>query len=362
MHRRSLAVLILALASTLACRSTDAPAGVPAPGIGPQPPPPPPPGPAVSMFSRRVSFSGIRGKDRHTFRGSISIARANPDPNARVACGITGFDGTFTNDDNHFGRLTVLAEVVGPGPFVDEVPIRVSMQFRDDDGKETYDGWVDVGLLVFDRTDARVTDEHLSIGVRRGSGPTRASRIHELAGPGRRAFALMRGFDTRYSGGDHELWFFETGVATHPVGPRKVRVTASSGVRDSSNHWDDRYDGSVHYSLLDLPRGLVAHDRNTLVVDGPDGERSHSAGARRNLSGAFERDEVAAFMTWLHLGFRNKNHHVKQLSASVTAGAQPPGRDRTPVQTSLRARVRDKSQSREFSARAGVLLLGAQGP
>ena len=67
-----------------------------------------------------------------------------------------------------------------------------------------------------------------------------------------------------------------------------------------------------------------------------------------------------AFVGWLHLGFRNQNHHVKQLHLGLRTFPQTPGRSATRVTTNLDTRVRDKSMNREVSAQAEVLLLGGQ--
>ena len=61
----------------------------------------------------------------------------------------------------------------------------------------------------------------------------------------------MTGFNASFSpsDGDHHLGNLDVRLTTVPAG-NSVTVNATFGLRDWSGNWDDRYEGSVFFSVI----------------------------------------------------------------------------------------------------------------
>lgn len=86
-----------------------------------------------------------------------------------------------------------------------------------------------------------------------GSGPRTATSAVVFSGPVTQATAFLRGFDVGFSPrDDHHLGNLDVRLEADidPLAPQRVNVTATFGLRDWSNEWDDDYEGEVFATVV----------------------------------------------------------------------------------------------------------------
>ncbi len=91
----------------------------------------------------------------------------------------------------------------------------------------------------------------LTFGSSEGSGPRTASRIFNFTSPVSKAISILTGTSFGFSEADddHHLGRIITRLETF-IDDDVVTVEGTFGVRDWSNEWDDRYEGSMQFVLL----------------------------------------------------------------------------------------------------------------
>ena len=90
----------------------------------------------------------------------------------------------------------------------------------------------------------------INFGRDRGSGPRTATDTITFAADVAQATAILTGADFGFSpNDDHHLGVVDLKVDATFLGP-VVTVTATLGVRDWSDNWDDDYEGAVHYAVI----------------------------------------------------------------------------------------------------------------
>jgi hypothetical protein len=95
-------------------------------------------------------------------------------------------------------------------------------------------------------------DNNIAFGPLSGSGPRSSFTDVVLSGLVSQAVAILTGFNVAYTSadGDHNLGELDVRLSTSPPAGATVRVTASYGLRDWSDSWDDRYEGTIFFSVI----------------------------------------------------------------------------------------------------------------
>lgn len=92
--------------------------------------------------------------------------------------------------------------------------------------------------------------DSISFGRDSGVGPRTATKDIVFGGNVVSAVAILTGVDFGFSPeDDHELGQVNLKVDAVPVG-NAVRVTATLGVRDWSDGFDDDYEGEIHFAVI----------------------------------------------------------------------------------------------------------------
>jgi hypothetical protein len=90
----------------------------------------------------------------------------------------------------------------------------------------------------------------ISFGRARGSGPRTDTQDITFSGNVNTATAILTGADFGFSPrDDHHLGMVNIKVDSSVLGST-VQVTATLGVRDWSDNWDDNYEGVVHFAVV----------------------------------------------------------------------------------------------------------------
>ena len=91
----------------------------------------------------------------------------------------------------------------------------------------------------------------LTFASSEGSGPRTANRVFNFTSPVSQAIAILTGKSFGFSeeDGDHHVGRITTRLETS-IDDDVVTVNGIFGVRDWSNEWDDRYEGSMQFVLL----------------------------------------------------------------------------------------------------------------
>jgi len=94
--------------------------------------------------------------------------------------------------------------------------------------------------------------DSISFGRFKGSGPRTDSKSITFSGTVKQATAILTGTDFGFSPrDDHHLGMVDLKVDASilPSG-NAINVTATFGVRDWSDNWDDDYEGTVYFAVL----------------------------------------------------------------------------------------------------------------
>lgn len=101
----------------------------------------------------------------------------------------------------------------------------------------------------------QIVNDSISFNSFEGSGPRSDRRTVTLAANASQAVAILTGFNAAFSpsDGDHHLGNLDIRLSARFVNPTPstlVEVTATFGLRDWSNEWDDRYEGVVRFAVV----------------------------------------------------------------------------------------------------------------
>jgi len=96
-----------------------------------------------------------------------------------------------------------------------------------------------------------VQNSSITFGRFEGSGPRQATQDVTFVTPPTVATALLTGFNVSFSpnDGDHHLGNLDVRLDAAVIGPT-VRVTATFGLRDWSDDWDDKYEGQIFFAVV----------------------------------------------------------------------------------------------------------------
>jgi hypothetical protein len=88
-----------------------------------------------------------------------------------------------------------------------------------------------------------------------GFGPRELEKEVFLPSPASQVIAMLTGFNAAFSpsDNDHHLGNLEIRVNAEFIGPAPttiVKVIATFGLRDWSEEWDDKYEGTVRFAVI----------------------------------------------------------------------------------------------------------------
>lgn len=84
-----------------------------------------------------------------------------------------------------------------------------------------------------------------------GSGPRSASANITMPVAVTQAAAILTGFTVEFTpNDDHHLGQLDVQVQSGAPSGASVPVTITYGLRDWSGNWDDRYDGTIFFSVV----------------------------------------------------------------------------------------------------------------
>ncbi|HEY4365755.1 MAG TPA: hypothetical protein VGN07_00855 [Steroidobacteraceae bacterium] len=98
-----------------------------------------------------------------------------------------------------------------------------------------------------------IKSDQISFNSFEGSGPRTATQDVLFDAPVSQAVAILTGFNAAFTpNDDHHLGNLEVRVnaAIDALVPQRVTVTATFGLRDWSNEWDDKYEGTVDFAVF----------------------------------------------------------------------------------------------------------------
>ena len=93
----------------------------------------------------------------------------------------------------------------------------------------------------------------ITFGSDSGRGPRDGSSNVVFSTPLTRATAILTGFDVKFSSSheDRRLGNLDIRLTTgDPTGTNTVPVTATLGLRDWSDHYDDPYEGIIYFAVI----------------------------------------------------------------------------------------------------------------
>jgi hypothetical protein len=181
----------------------------------------------------------------------------------------------------------------------------------------------------------------------RGSGPQVLSQEFDFARQVVQASAVLTGDESAFTETDHHFGRLTVTLSTEIIGRTKVVVTATYGLRDYSNEWDDTYEGEIRFCLLvdhgstgaqpGVARQLIEGQLGgpDHIIVGPRPRPRHTVTLNRPAS------RYCALLRGFHIAFDpdDDDHHLKVVRAEVEA---LPGTDSQHVDIAGLIELRDK--------------------
>ncbi len=101
----------------------------------------------------------------------------------------------------------------------------------------------------------QIVNDSISFNSFEGSGPRTERKTITLPANATQISALLTGFNAAFSpsDGDHHLGNLDLRLSARfltAAPSTSVEVTATFGLRDWSNEWDDKYEGVVRFALI----------------------------------------------------------------------------------------------------------------
>lgn len=317
--------------------------------------------PAVKFFRHQFVFGDHRGIENSSKTETISIKRPNPSEDAKVLLTLCGFDVSFSEGDHHLQRFAINVEEDGFGPYIEGVPVKVSILLRDRNGDDQFKGSVDVGVIVIDSPTVHVYKDTKTFGQTSGTGPQTGSSFIAANVPNFDRVSFLRGFDIQYGDSDHHVYAIDAAAqaATLPrEGAQYDAATCELGLRDSSNVWDDGYGGSIHFSMLRFPKGTLYLDRGEATVDGNHGPLTKDE--RHFSQSVLNAKNVFAALSGVHLSYVGKDHHVTRLASSVSVANVAAAGGRTEIDIRYTGDIEDDNGDDSMRARGQYVVIAGQ--
>src|SRR4051794_25061807 len=101
----------------------------------------------------------------------------------------------------------------------------------------------------------QIVNDSISFNSFEGSGPRQDKKTVTLSANASQAIAVLTGFNAAFSpsAGDHHLGNLDIRLNARFLAPTPsmlVEVTATFGLRDWSDEWDDKYEGGVRFAVV----------------------------------------------------------------------------------------------------------------
>jgi hypothetical protein len=121
------------------------------------------------------------------------------------------------------------------------------------------------------------------------------------------ASAVLTGDESAFTETDHHFGRLTVTLSTEIIGRTKVVVTATYGLRDYSNEWDDTYEGEIRFCLLvdHGPTGAQPGVAQQLIegqLGGPDHHRG--AATQTTAHGDAEPTRIALLRVTAGVSYR----------------------------------------------------------
>ncbi len=316
----------------------------------------------IRFFKKQIDFEAKNGTQGHHVKtDTISIKREHANAKAKVALVLCGFDVNYSDSDHQFRRLAINVEFNGPGPYTENVPIKVSLLLRDKNADDNFQGSVTVGVIVVDSDDVHVYADTKTFQQKSGAGPMKDNAYLAANVANVDRVALLRGFDISYGDSDHHVLAMDAAVqaATLPhQGAQFDSVTCELGLRDGSNNWDDLYGGSVSFSMLRFPKDTLHLDRGSTTVDGRGNPKSEIG--NHSIEAPIKQENVFAALSGVHLAFQGDDHHVARMASSVEVASVTPDAQKTAIQVRYTGGIKDKNEDDSWRCRGEYVVFASK--
>lgn len=297
----------------------------------------------------------------------VNITRSNPGDNPVVRLVLTGFDISFYNDDHPLHRVFVEPLVDGPGPFREYVPIKVKMGIRDHSNSwdDDFEGSVELGIIVID-DDQIVTEEGKVSLSAQGEGPKIEKDYPQHHSPVYTTLALLKGFDMEFENDDHPVHLImgKVDIQNLPTeGTYYDIVQCTLGLRDLSGHWDDRYRGSIYYTLLRFPNGIITTDDGEITLSAVD--KGPEIGEIDQLfNGKLRRENIFVGLKGFSLSFPYNEQKIHRLVSSLSWEDETIENKNTRIKIYYKGGIRDHSGNWDdaYMCEAEYTTIGIKSP
>jgi hypothetical protein len=262
-----------------------------------------------------LSFPSFKDSGPRTIEQALNYSR----PIRLTAALISGFDVQFVDDDHHLHSLEIDLRTRNLSDQSIEVTGEFGLRDRSGHWDDRYAGSARYTLVAVEGQE-QILGGTLNFPSRSGSGPSSINESIRFASNVEETASMLTGFHARFTTEDHHLLQLEVDLRAQLPSANQLQVTGTYGLRDSSGHWDDRYDGLINYIGLGTTRvangiSQIRSGRMEFAPQSGTGPREQSS----NVSFANPVGNCAAVLTGFLIGFDENDHHFHRAIVEVEA-------------------------------------------
>lgn len=169
---------------------------------------------------------------------------------------LTGFKARYTTEDHHLLQLEI--DLQSQMPATNQLQVSGTYGLKDSSGNwdDNYDGSIQYAGIGINRSNGseigtpQVRTGRMEFNPHSGSGPREATMRISFDQPIGNCAAALTGVFIGYDNNDHHIHRMIVEVEARKMNDTDVEVIGRFGLRDNSNHWDDRYRGSIRFAVI----------------------------------------------------------------------------------------------------------------
>ncbi len=266
-----------------------------------------------------LSFPSHKNNGPQITEQALNFASA---PQSTIAL-LSGFDVQFVekdeDKDHHVHLIDLDLRTRSLSAHSVEIAGQLGLRDRSKHWDDPYAGMIRYVLFGVEAGDQALGGT-LNFPMANDHGPRTLTETVHFSNHTNASVAALTGLTARFSDDDNHLLQLEADVDGQSTGPSQMQVYGTYGLRDSSNNWDDEYDGIIRYAAL----GSTIGDKRSIEIrtgriDFSPGSGSGPRESSTSISFANPVGNCAAVLTGFLIGFDKEDKHLQRAIIEVEA-------------------------------------------
>ncbi|MEX0290561.1 MAG: hypothetical protein AB3N14_15765 [Flavobacteriaceae bacterium] len=235
-----------------------------------------------------------------------------PRPANNVVALLSGFEVEFVDDERPLHLMEIDLNTRNLSNQAIEITGSLGLRDRSNVWDDTYRGHIRYAVIGSE-ANSELLGGTLLFPSQDGAGPFTLSENIQYAERIEASASLLTGFKARYSTDDENLLELQVDLNSQMPSTNQMQISGAYGLRDNSGNWDNRYDGTIHYSGIGIRRSIDPGGNTPQIRTGSIEFDFHSGSGPREESMRISFDRpignCIAALTGFLVGFDSSDDH-----------------------------------------------------